>query len=1451
MSSNPEIPIRKKISNRSFTKTIAVVLIMLQLIGLFGLSGRAWADSVAFAGGTGTQDDPWLIETAEQLDSIRTHLYSNGHPDQVGYYYKLIADIDLDVEPYNQGAGWVAFGTTGTPFTGVFDGNGHTISNMEINLQNDSSKTRNGLFGATKTATIRNLGLENSYVNSNSNFAGSLIGEANDTSISQVYATGSVSARSFAGGLVGIASGTVSIADSYFIGTVEAGEVVAAGLVAYAENSPLNVDRSYAVAVVKANVAATAGGLIGGTGTGAITASYYDQDVSGMSDTGKGEPTASSAMRQQQTYNGWNFADSGVWSIDESKNDGYPYLNYQHFTEERMTWTDITGEAIFNRPLGIAVDSFGSMYVVNYQSYKINKLVNGATEWTNITGSESFKSPTGVAVDNAGNVYVADRGNRKIKKLSSGTSEWLDITGAENMYPNGLAVTSSGDVYVADSSGKIKKLASGETNWTDITGTESFASTYGIAIDGAGNMYVADINKRKIKKLPSGANKWMDITTTGNFTSPAAITVDNIGNVYVADGATNKIKRLKNGAVRWENITGSESFLTPFGIATDRFNNVYVTDLEHSKIKKLSMTPAASPSGGIVTSGTTVTLTMGIGGATIYYTTDGTEPTINNGTVYSSPIPVTNGMTIKAFGVKKGMTDSVVMTETYTIKQQTEKPAASPAGGAVAPDTTVALTSPTVGATIYYTTDGTAPTSENGTIYVEPIPVTDGMTINAIALKQGLNDSEVMTESYTITQQAGKPAASPAGGAVAPDTTVTLTSPTGGTTIYFTTDGTAPSIDNGTIYVEPIPVTDGMTINAIAVKQGLNDSELMTESYTITQQTGKPAASPAGGAVAPDTTVTLTSPTGGATIYYTTDGTAPSIDNGTIYVEPIPVTDGMTINAIAVKQGLNDSELMTESYMITQQAGKPAASPTGGTVASGTTVTLTTPTNEATIYFTTNGTTPSIDNGTIYNAPIPVTDGLTIKAVAVKKGMTNSEVMTETYTIKQPNVEPGGNSSGGSTGGAPAAPSTPVAPVVPNNKEGFRVLVEGKEQVGIASASSSKENGKTKLTVKVDTDKLAAQLAKTEDKPVIIIPVTSKEDNVSTVLTGDAIKQLENKHAVLEIRTPAGNYQLPAAEVSIDQLATKLGREVKLADITLHVDITANDSAKNALMNNEAGKKGFTVIVPPVDFMITASNEGKTVEVNKFNSYVVREIALSDNADLSKITTAVVLDENGVIRHVPTYVTTRDGKHYAVVNSLTNSTYSLIWHPMTFVDVESHWAKDAVEDMASRMVINGVDATHYNPDAAITRAEFAAIMVRALGLPDQTGSAPFNDVSSSDWYVGAVAQAQQYGIIQGYEDDMFHPSQTITREEALVILERAMRITGLEAKLPAATVDDALPIFKDAQHISPWANSAIAKGLQAGIITGRATEEFAPKASITRAEVAVIIQRLMTKSGLI
>ena len=202
----------------------------------------------------------------------------------------------------------------------------------------------------------------------------------------------------------------------------------------------------------------------------------------------------------------------------------------------------------------------------------------------------------------------------------------------------------------------------------------------------------------------------------------------------------------------------------------------------------------------------------------------------------------------------------------------------------------------------------------------------------------------------------------------------------------------------------------------------------------------------------------------------------------------------------------------------------------------------------------------------------------------------------------------------------------------------------------------------------------------------------------------------------------------------------------------------------------------------PVDFTVTASYNGKTVDVDKFNVYVQREIPLPDGIDLSKITTATVLMADGTVYHVPTYITVRDGKYYAVVSSLTNSTYTIIWHPMTFPDVANHWSKDAVNDMASRLIVKGVDEAHYNPNAAITRAEFAAIIVRALGLPENGKTVPYGDVKSSDWFIGAVAKAQEYGIIKGYEDGTFRPSKTITRVEAMAMIARAMKLTELDTQ---------------------------------------------------------------------
>jgi len=162
----------------------------------------------------------------------------------------------------------------------------------------------------------------------------------------------------------------------------------------------------------------------------------------------------------------------------------------------------------------------------------------------------------------------------------------------------------------------------------------------------------------------------------------------------------------------------------------------------------------------------------------------------------------------------------------------------------------------------------------------------------------------------------------------------------------------------------------------------------------------KPTANPAAGAVASGTTVTLTTTPTDAEIRYTTNGTDPTATTGTVYTTPISITAATTIKAIAVKDGVS-SEVLTAAYTITitpTAPAKPTASPAAGAVASGTTVTLTTTPTDAEIRYTTNGTDPTATTGTVYSTPISITAATTIKAIAVKDGL-SSDVLTAAYTI--------------------------------------------------------------------------------------------------------------------------------------------------------------------------------------------------------------------------------------------------------------------------------------------------------------------------------------------------------------------------------------------------------------------------------------------------------------------
>ena len=193
-------------------------------------------------------------------------------------------------------------------------------------------------------------------------------------------------------------------------------------------------------------------------------------------------------------------------------------------------YTDGTGtSAQFNNPIGVAVDGAGNVYVADRYNHRIRKITtsgvvstlagSGTSGYADGTGtSAQFSNPTGVAVDGAGNVYVADQVNHRIRKITtsgvvstlagSGTSGYTDGTGtsAQFNYPTGVAVDGAGNVYVADqgnhrirkitTSGVVSTLAgSGTSGYTDGTGTSAkFSYPTGVAVDGAGNVYVADLS---------------------------------------------------------------------------------------------------------------------------------------------------------------------------------------------------------------------------------------------------------------------------------------------------------------------------------------------------------------------------------------------------------------------------------------------------------------------------------------------------------------------------------------------------------------------------------------------------------------------------------------------------------------------------------------------------------------------------------------------------------------------------------------------------------------------------------------------------------------------------------------------------------------------------------------------------------------------------------------------
>jgi hypothetical protein len=174
----------------------------------------------------------------------------------------------------------------------------------------------------------------------------------------------------------------------------------------------------------------------------------------------------------------------------------------------------------------------------------------------------------------------------------------------------------------------------------------------------------------------------------------------------------------------------------------------------------------------------------------------------------------------------------------------------------------------------------------------------------------------------------------------------------------------------------------------------------------------------------------------------------------------------------------------------------------------------------------------------------------------------------------------------------------------------------------------------------------------------------------------------------------------------------------------------------------------------------------------------------------------------------------------------------------TFDDIKSHWAENEVEKMTTLGYLKGSDG-NFRPDESITRAEFVTLMVRILGLKTDKSETGFTDVSSDDWFAPYISSAVSQKIVKGYDDGSFKPNNPITREEISSLLS-----TVLDLELSEKDTEKLLEKFND--KVSPWAETYVAKSVEAGLLNGFPDGTFKGSTNATRAQSAVMLLRFLS-----
>ena len=374
------------------------------------------------------------------------------------------------------------------------------------------------------------------------------------------------------------------------------------------------------------------------------------------------------------------------------------------------------------------------------------------------------------------------------------------------------------------------------------------------------------------------------------------------------------------------------------------------------------------------------------------------------------------------------------------------------------------------------------------------------------------------------------------------------------------------------------------------------------------------------------------------------------------------------------------------------------------------------------------------------------------------------------------------------------------------------------------------------------TNKKAEFTVPANVNPKVILPAEVKNDIIIT-------RQIADKGSV-KITIPRGAQLQGEFKLPTELQATVDGYTVVYGAAMKGIKVTSSNAVRIEFGNSNGAKAGAkTETVSEITQTISADTQEAALNALGANENVLYRgsslvVYTKDLGDY------IIYRENST----PTPSPTDDNN-----NNNNNNNNNGSWTPgggypggivipggnngsdkVKFNDITGHWAEEEIRELAKEGIVKGRSETEYEPEGTVTRAEFAALITRALGLNASLYQGDFGDVDPNAWYANEVQTIIDAGIMSGDPDGAFRPEDTISRQEMAKVIVNAYLIKTGVSDVTAAEIT-----FSDNDRIADWAKEAVGKAAALGLITGMGDGTFAPNDNMTRAQSAVVIFRLV------